>query len=287
MAVNTTESVYDRIVRANFGVLSREEQERLRRSGVTIVGAGGAGGQASIQCTRLGIGRIRIIDKDVFEHSNLNRQMLGTVTTVGQPKALAARDYLSTINPDLQVEGVEAWVTEENARDMLAGAGVVIDCTDNLVSRVVIHRTARELGIPSVWIAITPPFRGAVATFLPSGMAYEEALGVPSRGLPLTDKVRRAVLGQKDDRARHAVERGALQEWAGDYLEGRRPWAVITPVAAIVGALAAFEAMKVLIARPSLPPTVAPRLVVLDLARPEMVLAADPPDGRAWRYEEL
>lgn len=281
-----TESVYDRIVRANYGVLTHEEQARLRRGAVTIVGAGGVGGQCAIQCARLGIGRIRVIDKDAFEHSNLNRQMLSTLTNIGQPKALAARDYLRTLNPDLEVEGLEAWVTEENARDLLTGAEVVIDCTDNLVARVVIHRAARGLGIPSVWIAVTPPFRGAVATFLPGGMAYEEALNIPSRGQPLTEAVRREVLAQKDGRARYSVERGALPEWAEDYLAGRRPWAVITPVAGMVGILAAFEAMKVLIARPGLPPTAAPRLAIMDLARPDMVRASDPPAG-GWRYEEL
>lgn len=163
---------------------------------------------------------------------------------------------------------------------------MVLDCTDDLVARVVIHRAARRLGILSVWIAVTPPFRGAVATFLPGGMEYEEALGVPSRGRALTEEVKAAVAAQKDGRARYSVTRGALAEWAEDYLQGRCPWAVITPVAGMVGILAAFEAMKVLIGRPGLEPTVAPRLVVMDLAQPEMIRVCDPPAG-GWRYEEL
>lgn len=279
-------SVYDQIVRANFGVLTREEQGRLKRAAVTIVGAGGVGGQASIQCARLGVGRIRVIDKDVFEYSNLNRQMLSSLANIGQPKALAAREALSAINPDIAVEGIESWVTEDNARDLLAGCDVVIDCTDDLVSRVIIHRTARELGIPSVWIAVTPPFRGAVMTLLPGGVPYEEALNIPSLGRPLTPEVRQAVAAQKEARARYAVSRGALAEWAEDYLGGRRPWAVITPVAGTVGILAAFEAMKVIVGRPDLPPAAAPRLVRVDLARPDMVALSDPPAG-GWRYEEL
>lgn len=286
MSQAAAESVYDRIVRANFGVLTRGEQERLRRSRVTIVGVGGVGGQCSIQCARLGIGAIRVIDKDVFEHSNLNRQMLSTLTNIGQPKAAAAREYLRTINPDIAVEGVEAWVTEENAADLLSGADVIVDCTDDLVTRVIIHRTARALGVPSVWIAVTPPFRGAVATLLPDGMDYEAALGIPSRGRPLTEAVRKEVSAQKDARARRSVAHGALAEWAEDYLRGKRPWAVITPVAGMVGILAAFEAMKVLIARPSLPPVAAPRLVVVDLSRAEMVRACEPPPG-GWHYEDL
>lgn len=282
-----SKDVYDQIVRANFGVLTHEEQARLRSAHVTIVGAGGVGGQCSIQCARLGIGNIKVLDKDSFEYSNINRQMLSSVTNVGQSKSLAARDYLRTINPDIAVEGLEAWVTEENAVELLAGADVIVDCTDNLIARVVIHRTARGLGIPSVWIAVTPPFRGAVATLMPGGMDYETALNVPSRGQPLASSaVRDAVLAQKDARARHSVDRGALAEWAEDYLQGKRPWAVITPVAGIVGILAAFEAMKVIIGRSSLPPTVAPRLAVVDLAARAMVEDRDPPAG-GWRYEEL
>lgn len=284
--MTVTESVYDRIVAANFGVLTREEQARLRRSRVSVVGAGGVGGQCAIQCARLGVGGIRVIDKDHFELSNLNRQMLSTTANIGRPKALAAQDHLATINPDIDVEGIEAWLTEDNAADLLAGSDVVVDCTDNLVARVIVHRSARALRIPSVWIAVTPPFQGAVTTLASDGTDYETALGVPSAGLPLSEDVRAAVSAQKEARARRSVERGALAEWGEGYLSGSLSWAVISPVAGIVGILAAFEAMKVLIARPGLEPVTAPRLTVVNLAGPDMVRACEPPAG-GWRYEEL
>lgn len=279
-------STYDKIVRANFGVLTDKEQLRLREGSVAVVGAGGVGGQCAIHCARLGIGTIRVIDKDAFEHSNLNRQMLSSTATLGVPKAVAAEQHLRAINPDLAVAGIEAWVTEGNAEELLDGVDVIVDCTDELVSRVVIHRTARALGIPSVWIAVTPPLRGAVATFTPDGMPYETVLGVPSAGRPLDDETRAVVRAQKDERARRSVDRGALDEWADAYLRGERPWAVITPVAGIVGTLAAFEAMKVLIDRPTLPPTVAPRLTLVDLAAPRAVETCDPP-AEGWHYEDL
>lgn len=285
MAV-VTESVYDRITASNYGVLTHEEQARLRASKVGVIGAGGVGGQLAIQCARLGIGTIRVIDNDHFEYSNLNRQMLSTTENIGKPKALIAQEHLTAINPDLDVEGIVARVTEDNAADLLAGADVVVDCTDNLVSRVIVHRGARALQIPSVWIAVTPPFRGAVTTILPDGTDYESALGVPSAGLQLTEDMRVTVSAQKDGRARHSVERGALAEWGEGYLAGRLSWAVTSPIAGIVGILASFEAMKVLIARPGLEPVTAPRLTVVDLASPNMVRACEPPPG-GWRYEEL
>lgn len=284
--MTVTEGVYDRIVASNYGVLTRKEQARLRRSQVCVVGAGGVGGQLAIQCARLGIGSIRVIDDDHFEYSNLNRQMLSTTATIGRPKALIAQEHLTAINPDIDVEGIVTRLTADNAAELLADADVVVDCTDNLVSRVIVHRSARALHIPSVWIAVTPPFRGAVTTLDSHSTDYESALGVPSAGLPLTEDVRAAVSAQKDGRARRSVERGALAEWGEGYLDGRLSWAVISPVAGIIGILAAFEAMKVLIARPGLEPVTAPRLTVVDLASPDMVRACEPPLG-GWRYEEL
>lgn len=273
------EDLYTQTFGRNIGVVTEEEQLRLRRGRVTIVGAGGVGGMAAIQCARMGIGRFNIIDGDVFEASNMNRQMLAFVSRLGQPKVAVAADILKDINPTAEIMTSHERVTEGNAPTMLAGAEVIIDATDNLVSRVIIHRAARELGTPSVWIAVTPPFRGGVMTLTPEAPPYEVVLRHPSFGRKLTDEVKREISAIKDARAAYSVQKGAQAEWADQYLQGKRPWAVLAPVANIVGALAAFEAFKVLIGRPGLGPCVAPKLTRVDLAGDPMISAVTPPEG--------
>ncbi len=270
----------------NIGILTVDEAARLNRSRVAIVGLGGVGGIAAIQCARMGIQYFHLIDGDAFEASNLTRQMLCSTAQVGRSKAQVAAEVITEINPGIETRVTTEYLAEETALELLDGVDVIMDGTDNLVARVIIHRAARRLGIPSVWIAVTPPFRGGVMTFTPDSMSMEEALSQPSLGKELTDGVKRELHAIKEARARHAVgladevSRETMKEWCEDFIAGNAPWTVISPMANIVGVLASFEMMKVILDRPQLQPTRAPSLALVDLSRPEMVKIACPPDGR-------
>jgi molybdopterin/thiamine biosynthesis adenylyltransferase len=281
-----TQGLYEASFVRNFGVISHEEQARLRNARVTVVGAGGVGGITLIQLARMGVGAIHVIDRDQFEASNINRQMLSSVSRLGSRKAEVAADVLRDINPDIQVRTTIDFVTEDNASHLLADADVIVDATDNLVSRVIIHRAAAQLGTPSVWIAVTPPFRGGVMTLTPDSMPYELVLRHPSHGQPLTPEMREKIGALKDGRAAYAVSQGALPEWSDAYLKKEAAWAVLAPVANIVGILASFEAFKLIVRRPGLDPVIGPRLVRVDLAREHMVEAVTPETG-SWDNTEL
>lgn len=276
----------------NLGILNDDEMAKLNRSKVAIVGLGGVGGIAAIQCARLGIQEFSLIDGDAFEASNLTRQMLCSTKEIGLSKAQVAANVLSDINPAIKVTVTNEFLNESNAHELLKGAEVVFDGTDNLVARVIIHRAARELGIPSVWIAVTPPFRGGVMTFTPDTIPMEEALNQPSLGKELSDDVKRAVHEIKNDRARYAVSladevnQEAMAQWAEDFIAGESPWTVIAPMANIVGVLGSFEMMKVLLNRPRLRPTLAPALLRVDLARPDAV-KVEYPEGASWDNTKL
>jgi molybdopterin/thiamine biosynthesis adenylyltransferase len=284
MTVDT--KLYEASFQRNFGVISREEQEKLRKARVTVVGAGGVGGITLIQLARMGVGSIHVLDKDVFEASNINRQMLSSISRLGKPKAAVAEEVLYDINPSISVRCSTEFVTEENAPTLLADADVIVDATDNLVSRLVIHRTAVALGIPSIWIAVTPPFRGGVMTMTPTSMPYELVLRHPSYQKALTPDIREQVSELKNGRALFSVSQGALPEWADGYLKGKLAWAVLAPVANIVGVLASFEAFKVLVGRPGLEPVIGPKLVKIDLAQDLMVQAITPEEG-SWDNTHL
>ncbi|MED1556924.1 HesA/MoeB/ThiF family protein [Bacillus paramycoides] len=283
---NDMQNIYEESFTRNIGVISVEEQEKLKNSRVTVVGAGGVGGITLIQLARMGVGSLHVIDQDIFETSNINRQMLSSVSKLGQQKAAVALEVLQDINPSLQIEITKEFVTEDNALGLLTNTDVIIDATDNLVARVIIHRTAQTLGIPSIWIAVTPPFRGGVMSFTPDSTPYEIALGYPSYQQELTTEIQDEIHKLKDGRALHSVTYGADENWANSYVQKNRPWAVLSPVANIVGILASFEAFKFMINREELKPIISPNLIQINLANQNMVQVSVPENG-SWDYTTL
>ncbi|CAM4195909.1 HesA/MoeB/ThiF family protein [Bacillus paramycoides] len=283
---NDMQNIYEESFTRNIGVISVEEQEKLKNSRVTVVGAGGVGGITLIQLARMGVGSLHVIDQDIFETSNINRQMLSSISKLGQQKAAVALEVLQDINPSLQIEITKEFVTEDNALGLLTNTDVIIDATDNLVARVIIHRTAQILGIPSIWIAVTPPFRGGVMSFTPDSTPYEIALGYPSYQQELTTEIQDEIHKLKDGRALHSVTYGADENWANSYVQKNRPWAVLSPVANIVGILASFEAFKFMINREELKPIISPNLIQINLANQNMVQVSVPENG-SWDYTTL
>jgi molybdopterin/thiamine biosynthesis adenylyltransferase len=278
--------IYEESFTRNIGVISIEEQEKLKHARVTVVGAGGVGGMTLIQLARMGVGSLHVIDPDVFEASNINRQMLSSVSKLGQPKAVVARDMLHDINPFLQVQITQEFVTEDNAKDLLTHTDVIIDATDNLVARVIIHRMAQTLGIPSIWIAVHHPLEGGVMSFTPASVPYELALGYPSYQQELTPEMQNRIHDLKDGRALYSVQHGADEQWANSYVKKDRPWAVLSPVANMVGILASFEAFKYMIKRENLQPILSPNLIQINLAYSNMVQVCEPENG-SWDYTTL
>ncbi|MFO7977739.1 MAG: HesA/MoeB/ThiF family protein [Bacteroidales bacterium] len=143
----------DRYIR-NEKMLSQQENLSLRGFKVAVVGCGGLGGNIIEMMARLGIGHMTAIDGDVFEASNLNRQLLSLPSNLGQPKALAARERIREVNPDVEVIPVHDFLTSENAKELLAGHDLIIDALDNISSRRIVEKTAEELNTPLVFGAI-------------------------------------------------------------------------------------------------------------------------------------
>lgn len=281
-----TQKMYEESFTRNIGVISVEEQEKLKNARVTVVGAGGVGGITLIQLARMGVSSLHVIDQDVFETSNINRQMLSSISRLGKSKADVALEVLKDINPLLQVDVTKEFVTEENALELLKNTYLIIDATDNLVARVIIHRTARMLGIPSIWIAVTPPFRGGVMSLTPDSVPYEIALGYPSYQQELTPEMKNIIHELKDGRALHSVKHGADEKWANNYVQKDLPWTVLSPVANIVGILASFEAFKFIINREDLKPVISPNLIQINLSNQNMVHVSAP-ENDSWDYTTL
>ena len=154
----------------NIPALTEEECLLLRTKRVLVVGCGGLGGYVVDMLARIGIGSIRMVDGDVFEPSNLNRQLLSEVPLLGRSKAGVARERVARVNPDVATESFETFLAEENASDLVCGCDVAIDALDNLPSRRILSATCEKAGIPYVYGAI-------------QGWIAQAAVSMPGDGL--------------------------------------------------------------------------------------------------------
>jgi adenylyltransferase/sulfurtransferase len=148
-------------------------QLKLKNSKVCLVGLGGLGSPASMQLAAMGVGYLRIVDRDVVELTNLHRQHLYGVDEVGYPKVEAAAKRLRNLNPYIKIEPLPLSVNEANAEDLVEGMDVVVDGLDSMAARYVINRACIKLGVPYVFgAAITT--NGNLSTIVPGETACLE-----------------------------------------------------------------------------------------------------------------
>jgi len=141
-------------------------QMKLAAARVLVVGVGGLGCPAALYLAGAGIGRLTLVDGGSVELSNLHRQILFTTAEVGAPKSLAAAARLRLHNPAVEVFAQEGQLTATNARALVAGQSVVLDCTDNFATRFVLHDACRAAGVPLVSAAVHG-FEGELTVFTP------------------------------------------------------------------------------------------------------------------------
>lgn len=167
----------------NIPALTLDECSLLRKKRVLVVGCGGLGGYIIDQLARIGIGFLRVVDGDVFEPSNLNRQLLSEVPLLGVSKATAAADHVRRINPDVEVDAVDVYMTEQNVNRLIIGCDIVMDALDNIPARRILAGACRTAGIPYIygaiqgWVAqagISMPGDNLVETLLPDDILIRD-----------------------------------------------------------------------------------------------------------------
>ena len=131
-----------------------EAQGRLKAATVCCIGAGGLGGPVLQYLAASGVGRLIVVDDDVVEERNLQRQTLYGNATLGASKADAAAARLADLNPLVEVIPVPLRVTQETAEEILGDCDVVVDAVDNLPTRLVVARTCQRLDLPLVFGAV-------------------------------------------------------------------------------------------------------------------------------------
>lgn len=154
-------------------------QRRLRAARVLVIGAGGLGSPALLYLAAAGVGTIGIVDPDVVDETNLQRQVIHGQDDVGRPKADSARDGVLAVNPRLQVRTHPVLLGTGNALDLMSGYDLVLDGTDNFPSRYLIGDACELLGLPEVWGAVHR-FDGQVGVFWAGrGPVYRDLFPTP------------------------------------------------------------------------------------------------------------
>ena len=243
---HTIPAAYER----QLGFVSPEEQRLLGRSGVAVIGLGGVGGVAAELLVRAGVGKLSVCDGDVFEASNLNRQVGSTTASLGQAKTEAMAQRLLAINPALELYVLPPAAAPDWRDALLTDCKSVVQAADAPRAALAVLRAGRSLDIPVVEAVALPVVQ--MRAFSPDGPNPEE--GMATKGRPLADF--------SDHEIASALAGSPLSSWIDGQGEplGLSPDMLLAtaqgraargfgPHAWMAGAMAALETIKIVLGR--------------------------------------
>ena len=248
---------YAAMTQRNIGFVTEDEQARLRKSLVFVCGAGGMGGACLQSLVRAGVGRFEIADLDLFEVSNLNRQVFASLSDVGQSKVETTRRKILDINPEAEVlvHGAE-WSSKLD--EILSRCKLVINGMDDIAAGILLYRKAKEHGA-TVIDAYTSPLP-SVTCVRPQDPRPEERLGYPSRDMSLAT-ITQGALKEVIDACKireieyvmtHSSSAEAIDlERVAEMMAGKRSRMSFAPMVISTGNLMAFEAIACLLSKRS------------------------------------
>ena len=149
-----------------------EGQLKLKAAKVLLIGTGGLGAPLGLYLAAAGVGKLGLVDFDVVDFTNLQRQVTFGTSDVGKAKSEAARVRLSNLNPDIEIEAFETKLTSENALQLFRDFDIIVDGTDNFPTRYLVNDASILLGKPNVYGSIFR-FEGQITVFgMPDGPCY-------------------------------------------------------------------------------------------------------------------
>lgn len=242
---------YDEFITRNIGFVTHEEQVRLRNARVFVCGVGGMGGAAFMALVRAGIGHFVIADIDVFEISNLNRQVFSNAATIGRSKAESAAEAARAINPDVSIEVLgDEWV--ERLSEICAQCSVVVNGMDDIAAGIHLYRTAKTGGAAVIDAYMSP--LPSVIVVRPEDPRPEERLGYPTIGkdwrLLTANEAQAAQRAEIEYVMLHSSSRHHIDlTIAADVAAGRRSRMSFAPMVITTGMLMAYEAIELLLGK--------------------------------------
>jgi hypothetical protein len=243
---------YAEMTTRNRGFVTEVEQAKLRAATVFIPGVGGMGGAAFMALLRAGVGNFVIADIDVFEVSNLNRQLFATLETVDRPKAAAARDGALRINPEARIEVYGAEWTDQ-LDTLLSKTTVVINGMDDAGAGVHLYRRAQAHGLTVIDAYASP--LPSVTRVGPDAPRLEERLNYPTIGVEwraVTPEMKVACL---EAEIAYVLTHSSSHKYvdldiAGEVAAGKRSRFSFSTMVTMAGTMMAEEAVRVILGRP-------------------------------------
>ena len=201
--------------RRQIEIFGEGGQAKLKEAKVFLAGAGGLGSSIATYLTVAGIGKLRIVDDDVVALDNLNRQILHWDSDIGRKKLESAAEKLRGLNPDVEVEVIPETISEDNAGDLVADFGMIVDGMDNFPARYVLNRSALTKKIPFFHGAVHG-FYGQATTIIPGKTACLRCIfpEVPPSAAPPVVGVTPGIIGciQATEVLKYILGKGHLLE---------------------------------------------------------------------------
>lgn len=234
---------YEEMFQRNIGVVSKETQDKIKNSGVSVIGLGGQSLNA-ILAVKTGFGKVYGADRDTFEYTNLNRQLMATVDAVGRKKSEVAQEILTSCNPSADIQCTFMNVqTVEQAKQILRGTDFFMVAVDCPYSRVVMTRAADELGITYV-VCAPIGWKLFLATFVPGGPTYEEFTYQPSLGKEMTEDM--IPMMYNHQRCFYACSGGFFPEYVEDQIRNKINFNSMFFTSNFLSALCVGEIIKII-----------------------------------------
>ena len=244
---------YGEFTTRNLGFITKAEQAALRDGAVFVAGVGGMGGASFLALVRAGVGRFAVCDIDVFETSNMNRQVFAFTDTVGQDKAEAACAAARRINPEVQIERLGAeWI--DQVADLAGRYPVIVNGTDDIAAGVALYRAAKAAGATVIDAYASP--LPSVIVVRPSDPRPEERLGYPTHGKALDairpEDLRASFMKELEYVMTHSSSaRHVDLDAAAALASGTAKRMSFAPMVISTGCLMAYEALWVVMGRRS------------------------------------
>jgi molybdopterin/thiamine biosynthesis adenylyltransferase len=235
--------MYEKMFERNYGVFSEEEQTRIRKSKIVIVGNGGIGGLVAVILARSGIENFVLYDFDEYSITNLNRQIGCFQETIGRKKAEVIKEQILAINPQANVVVHPRAVSIEEMDNVIMEGDVFLPAADEWPLSIAMLNRAKELGKPAI-LAYPAGALARVCVFLPESPFAGECLAQPYKAdyeelkKFMTDPQNRQILYY------YRTSGSWTQDWFDDFVVGKKPHPQICPSVWVTGSLAALEIIK-------------------------------------------
>ena len=237
---------YEDLFQRNLGIFEPEEQERIKNAKIAIIGCGGIGGVIAVALARSGVGHLVLMEPDVYELSNMNRQIACFCDTLGVNKAVCIREEILKINPEAEVTVYERALVPAEIEEIIKPMDIIMPAADDWPLSLMVFRGAKRLGKPAV-MAYPVGALGRTCTFLPdSPISAEECLAIPF-GLPYDELKEYMERPEARQVLQYYVTEGAWrEEWFDRWCEVELPHAQICTIVWITACLATIEILKVI-----------------------------------------